>query len=63
MQEQNILDLVFCKNHESDLIFKAEPPLINSDHECISLGLDVFDDYEIRSPGTTTTYNFGKANY
>ena len=63
MREQNILDLVFCKNYESDPTIKAVPPLVNSDHEYISFGFDVFDDYEIRSPCTTPIYNFDKANY
>ena len=57
------LDLVFCKNYESDPIIKAVTPVVNNDHECISFGFDVFDDYEIKSPCTTPTYNFGKANY
>ena len=62
-REQNELDLIFCKNYESDPTIKAVPPLVKRDHECISFGFDVFDDYEIRSPCTTPTYNFGKANY
>ena len=62
-REQNILDLIFCKNYESDPVIKAVPPLVNSDHECISFGFDVLNDCEIRSPSTTSTYNFAKANY
>ena len=60
-REKNKLDIVFCKNYESDPI-KAVSPLVNSDHECLSFGFDVFDNYAIRSPCTTHTYNFGIAN-